>query len=130
MTSTPKNKLTVLIATNDKATRKNLMAVLNDSEYHTVIVDNCKDALELLLEQEFDFTIFDPDLEALTGTDAVEIIKKIRPNLPIIVATDEKSYEDGLKIARSGVYFRIGKPLEENFTRTLLKTMKTKLTDE
>lgn len=130
MTSAAKDKLTVLIATNDKATRKNLMAVLDESDYHAVIVDNCKDALEMLLEQEFDFTIFDPDVEPLTGSDAVEIIKKICPTLPVIVATDEKSYEDGLKIAKSGVYFRIGKPLETNFTRTLLKTMKTKLTDE
>lgn len=124
------DKLTVLIATSDTATRNNLMTVLNEKDYHTVVVDNCKDALEILLEQEFDFTIFDPDIRELSGTEAVEIIRKMRPNLPVIVASDEESYEEGLKIAQTGVYFRIGKPLDADFAKELVKTVKENLTKE
>ena len=76
--------LTVLIASHDAATRKKLLNVLDSDPFHSVIVETCKDALEILMDTDFDLVIFDPDLPALSGSDALELIKKLRPRTPLI----------------------------------------------
>ena len=121
-----KNKFTVLLATSN-STKEKLIAILDRNVYQIEYADNYKKALESLLQYEFDAIIVDPDIEELKGPDGVQIIKKINPQIPMIVVSGEKSYETDVRIAKLGVYYRLGKPIDEKFTKKLLDNLVAKI---
>jgi len=49
----------------------------------------------------------------------MQLIKKIRPKLPLIVLSEAISYESEVKIAKLGVHFRLNKPLDQEVTKEL-----------
>ena len=116
-------KLTVLFASNDDSLKERVLGVLDEDRHHVVVADNCKDALEKLLDSDFDAIIFDHDLKELDSTDTMQLIKKIRPKLPLIVLSETISYESEVKIAKLGVHFRLNKPLDEEVTKALFESL-------
>ncbi len=116
-------KLTVLFASRDEYLKERVLRVLDKERHQVVIVDSCKDALENLLDSDFDAIIFDNDLEELDSADAMLLIKKIRPKSPLIVLSEAISYESEVKIAKVGVHFRLNKPLDEDVTKTLFESL-------
>lgn len=124
---TKKKTFAVLLATGDDFTKERLIEILDRKVYQVVHVDSCKKALEYLLNHDFDAVIFDPEIEALRGVDAVHVIKKISPQLPTIVFSTEESYETEVKLAELGVHFRLGKPIDENITKELFRNLETKI---
>ena len=121
-----KNKFTVLLATSN-STKEKLIAILDKNVYQVKYSENYKKALEFLLQYEFDAIIVDPDIEELKGPDGVQIIKKINPQIPIIVVSGKKSYETDVRIAKLGVYYRLGKPMDEKITKKLLDNLVAKI---
>lgn len=119
-------RLTVLLASKDTFFKDIVLEILHQHDYPVVVVDSCAKALEYLLENDFDFIIFDPDLQPLTGSDAIKIIKKLRPKIPVIAVSDESSYETEVKIAETGVFFRLGKPINEQITKAIVETIEKK----
>ena len=116
-------KLTVLFASGDEYLKERVLEVLDKDRHHVVVADNCKDALEKLLDSDFDAIIFDHDLKELDSTDTMQLIKKIRPKLPLIVLSETISYESEVKIAKLGVHFRLNKPLDEEVTKALFESL-------
>ena len=116
-------KLTVLFAGGDEYLKERVLEVLDKDRHHVVVADNCKDALEKLLDSDFDAIIFDHDLKELDSTDTMQLIKKIRPKLPLIVLSEAISYESEVKIAKLGVHFRLNKPLDEEVTKALFESL-------
>lgn len=115
-------ELTVLIATRDGHFKERVLEVLDKKGYSSVVVDNCKKALLKVLDNSFDLILFDPDLEEIDGVDSIEIIKKIQPSLPIIVTSDESTYETDVKIAKVGVHI-MDKPLVEQSSEELFASV-------
>lgn len=116
-------QLTVLLATQDGSLKDRVLAILEEYHCPVAIVDNCIDALERLLDYDFDFVIFDPELKDLTGYDTVQLIKRIRPETPLVVFADDSSFETGVKIAKAGVYFRMDKSINANITKQLIQSL-------
>ncbi len=119
-------KLTVLFASGDEYLKERVLEVLDKDRHHVVVADNCKDALEKLLDSDFDAIIFDHDLKELDSTDTMQLIKKIRPKLPLIVLSEAISYESEVKIAKLGVHFRLNKPLDEEVTKALFESLESR----
>lgn len=124
------DNLTVLIATRDIDLKVRLIEILISKGHQPVVVENCKYALLKLLDYEIDLVIFDPDLTEMDGADTVEIIKKIQPQLPIVVTSDNTTFETGVKIAKVGVYFRMSKPIDEQIIEELFKIVEKKVNKE
>ena len=103
------------------------MSVLNERHYPVVVVDSCEEALEYLLDHDFDVIIFDLVIRELQGYDAVKLIKRLRPKLPLVVLADETSYETSIKIAKAGVYFRLFKPVDEGIAKELIESLEEKV---
>lgn len=115
--------MNILFATRDEVLKEHTLKIFAEYGHSVAVVSSCKKALEYLLDFNFDLVVFDPDLDELDGLDTLQIIKKSRPKLPLIVTTGETSYETGLKIAKSGVFFRLGKPIDEDITRKLINSV-------
>lgn len=119
----PEGKLSVLFATRDDFLQDTVLEVLEEKNYKVVVVNSCKKVFEALLDYDFDFVIFDPDVEGLSGLDAIQLIKKMVAKLPLIIVSDESSYESGVKIAKAGVLFRLGKPIEQSIAKQLFESL-------
>ena len=91
--------LSVLVATQDEAVKRQVLNVLEKKEYPVVVAHDCEQVLEYLLDRDFDVVIFDPSIKELEGSDAIKLIKRLRPQLPLVVLADESSYETSIKIA-------------------------------
>jgi DNA-binding NtrC family response regulator len=122
-----KRGLSVLVATQDEDFREMLLAIAKENEYPITIADSCKDALQILLGNEFDLLVLDPNLKELTGLEIIHLIKKICPNTPMIVMSDETTFETGVTIAQAGVYFRLGKPINARITKELVESVAKRL---
>lgn len=118
-----RRQLTVLLATRDDCLKEKVLAILEEHRCPVATVDNCIDALECLIDYDFDFVIFDPELKELSGYDAMQLIKRIRPKTPLVVFADDSSFENGVKIAKAGVYFRMDKPINEDITKQLILSL-------
>ena len=118
-----KKRLSVLVATSDEFIRDRVVEALEGKQFQTVVVDNCEHALEYLLDHDFEAVIFDPSLKELHGSDAVKLIKKLCPELPLVVLADESSYETSVKIATAGVYFRLFKPIDDEIIKELIESL-------
>jgi len=116
---------TVLLASKDAFFVEMVVDILDRD--NVVVVDSCEKAFEHVLENDFDFLIFDPDLEPLKGSEAIRIIKKMNPNIPLITVTDDESFETEVKIAETGVFFRLTKPINEQMTKTIVETVQKKI---
>ena len=123
-------ELSVLVATSDGNIQTKILEVLDKKKYTTVVANNCKQTLEKILHQEFDAVILDPELNILDGSDSIELIKKMRPKIHMIVFSDDSSYETGVKIAKAGVYFRLLKPVDEQVTTELIDSLEEKVKKE
>ncbi|MFQ5708792.1 MAG: response regulator [bacterium] len=122
-----KMRFTALLATGDQSSRDELVKLLEQHKFQVTVVDSCKRALEHLLDHTFDVVIFDPEIAELRGSDALQLFKKIRPETPIIVTSDEKSYDTEVKIARTGVYFRLAKPIDATITKELMRSLENRI---
>jgi len=120
------DRLTVLLASKDTFFTEMVLGILHENGYPVVVTESCGEVLEYMLDKEFDFVIMDPDLEPLMGSDAIKIVKKLKPNTPLITVNDESSFETGIKIAETGVFFRLGKPVDEKMTKDIVKLMEKK----
>ena len=119
--------LRVLVASKDELLLESMRDILEGKQCSQVVVHSCKEALEYLLECEVDLVVMDPDLTAIDGVGTIELAKKLRPQIPIIVFSEDESYETTAKLARVGVYFRGAKPIIVDVTNELVKSVKKKL---
>ena len=121
-----KNKFTVLLAVSN-ATKEQLLSTLDKDSYQVEYADNYAQALESLLQHDFDIIIIDPDIGELKGPDGIRVVKRMNPEKPIIVVSGEKTYETEVSIAKLGVYYRLGKPTDEQITKNLLDNLVAKM---
>jgi CheY-like chemotaxis protein len=80
--------------------------------YFVTHVSNAKNALELLSsEKRFHVCLCDLGLFDLTD-DKFNLLKTVSSELPIIVMTDENSYEQGFKIGNLGAFAAVKRPID------------------
>ena len=89
---------TILIVDDDKITRSTLSMALSD-EYATHTAKNGKEALELLDQEEVDLVLSDLSMPGMSGIDASNILKRIMPEVKIVMLTiyDIEEYREAAK---------------------------------
>lgn len=89
--------------------RDNLLA----REGYEVLTYRCLgEALETLREREVDAIVTDLSLPGVTGPEAVPLIKKASPRVPIITVTGDNSEELEGEIREKGIFYYFTKPFD------------------
>ena len=60
---------------------------LEKKGYTTTQINNATDAIELLKDENFNALLLDENMPGISGLEAIQKVKEIRPNLPIIMVT-------------------------------------------
>ncbi len=98
-------------------------------------VTGVTEASELILEvigRDLDLVILDTNLKGLPPAKTVQIVKKCRPRLPVIVISDDYTIDTGSRIMEQGVFYYMYKPVEmdklcEVVERALMKRARENL---
>lgn len=113
----------ILVGSSDKAMISALEGFLAENFGKKVIsVKETSDLLLEILDKRIDLTIIDVALSGLPTAQTIQIFKKKKPAVPVIVITDDYSVETGSRIAEQGVFYYLYKPLELNLLKDIVQS--------
>jgi len=101
---------TILVATSDAATRQHLVDYLAAAGYPLRVVERGSDVLLAVAEDAAHLVILDLAIGEPSGASTVEIVRKMRPRLPVIVLSADHSVETGRQILQHGPLYYLLKP--------------------
>lgn len=106
---------TILIAEDDNINFLLFQKMMSQKNYQIIRAINGKEAVEICLNNpNLDLVLMDIKMPLMNGFEALEHIKPIRPNLPIIAQTAYSSSDDRDKIFAAGFSDYIIKPLNRD----------------
>ena len=103
---------TILIAEDDNINFLLFQKMMKDKDFEIIRAKNGQEAVDICISNSnIDLVLMDIKMPVLNGFEAVEQIRPIRPELPIIAQTAYSSSEDRIKIEKAGFDDYITKPL-------------------
>ena len=112
----------ILIAEDDWISFQYLRTILEKSDITVLHAENGEQAVEFVRNtSEIDLILMDIKMPVMDGIEATKIIKRIRPDLPIIAQTAYTYSEEKNKISAIGCDEYLTKPLEYAKLNELLR---------
>ena len=113
---------TILLVDDDKDFRDEFRDSLED--YNVVEASNGEEALNLLKRpNEIDLVILDVMMPGLQGTEVLREIKKIEPNLGIIILTGFSTKDVAIEALKARADDYIEKPVDIDKTKEIIKKL-------
>ncbi|MBT5074478.1 MAG: nitrogen regulation protein NR(I) [Kordiimonadaceae bacterium] len=103
---------TILIADDDKAIRTVLSRALGRAGYDVRLASNAATLWRWVANGEGDIVISDVMMPDENGLDMLIRIKKIRPELPVIIMSAQNTLMTAVKAAERGAYEYLPKPFD------------------
>ncbi|MCP4754620.1 MAG: sigma-54-dependent Fis family transcriptional regulator [Proteobacteria bacterium] len=107
-----KNKTSVLIVDDDEAHRTMLLTLLQGWGYETFEADDGSTAIGRVEARSFDLILMDNRMLKVSGLEALEKIKALKPALPVVIMTAYSSIEIAVEAIKKGAYDYLTKPLD------------------
>lgn len=118
----------ILVAEDDKNTRRLMEAVLKEHGYHPILACDGLEALKLLDTHHVDLVILDimmPGMDGYEATRAIRLSKKAdAADIPIIALTANAFAEDAKAAHDAGMNAHLSKPLDFNKLKIILARIK------
>lgn len=106
---------TILIAEDDNINFLLFQKMMQHKNYKIIRAINGQEAVDICINNpNIDLVLMDIKMPIMTGFEALEQIRPIRPNLPIIAQTAYSSSDDKIKIEEAGFNGYITKPLNRD----------------
>lgn len=105
---------TILIVDDEKNYLVVLEALLEQEGYETASTNNAKDAIQIVREADIDLVITDMKMPGITGMELLEGVKKIKPELPVIIMTAFGTIEMAVEAMKKDAYDYITKPFQND----------------
>ncbi|HBF43260.1 MAG TPA: Fis family transcriptional regulator [Desulfobacteraceae bacterium] len=102
---------TVMVVDDESSIIESLEGILSDEGFEIVSVDSGTSALEKIGEVMPDLVLLDIWMPGMDGIDTLVEIKKIYPNLQVVMMSGHGSIETAVKATKLGAYDFIEKPL-------------------
>lgn len=115
-------KTKVVVATIDQKIEDIFSKEFGENRIDIKFLRKASDVLLLILEEDIDLLIVDLELSGISGIDLIPIIRKSRPRLPLIVISNDFTYQVRKMVAQEGVTYQIFKPVN---TRELTEVIET-----
>ena len=102
----------LLIVDDEKNMRLSLETVMRDENYESCPVASAEEGLELVRRREFFLVISDCRLEGMSGYEFLREVRKIRPDLPVLMITAYATPRLAVESIREGAIDYLAKPFE------------------
>jgi two-component system response regulator AtoC len=111
----------ILIVDDEKLMRWSLSQKLAEWNLETVTAENGKTALTLIPQEMPDLIMLDNKLPDAKGTDLLEEIKGIWPEIPVVMITAYGVLDDVVTAMKRGAYHFVTKPIEDTKLQSIIK---------
>lgn len=109
-----KSKGTILITDDEKSIRNTLREILEFEKYNILEAENGKKALETIKKEHIDLVILDIKMQGMDGIEVLEKIKKIQPELPVIMISGHGTIKIAVEATKIGAFDFLEKPPDLN----------------
>lgn len=116
----------ILIIEDEAAIRRVLTKILSE-ESETYIVEDVEDGiqgLERIKNSDYDLVLCDIKMTKMDGVELLEAVKKIKPEIPMVMISGHGDMETAIQTMRLGAFDYISKPPDLN---RLLNTVRNAL---
>ena len=116
----------ILIIEDEAAIRRVLKKIISE-ENDSYKVDEAEDGLvgiEMILKNDFDLVLCDIKMPKMDGVEVLEKIKKIKPEIPVVMISGHGDLDTAVNTMRLGAFDYISKPPDLN---RLLNTVRNAL---
>ncbi|MBI2031884.1 MAG: response regulator transcription factor [Candidatus Levybacteria bacterium] len=117
----------ILIAEDDKTIRETIKDFLSDGHYYVETAEDGAEALQSTKKNQPDLIILDLGLPKITGEAVLKEVKKLYPDIPVIILTARNQSIDVVRGFNLGADDYIAKPFE---LEELLARVRVKLKDK
>jgi two-component system NtrC family response regulator len=115
---------TILIVDDEKNYLVVLEALLSPEGYEIMTSDKAQEALRLIQESDIDLLLTDMKMPGMTGMELLEEVKKIKPEVPVIMMTAYGTIEMAVEAMKKHAYDYITKPFQnEELKLTISKAL-------
>jgi len=110
----------ILIIDDDPGALKSLTRVLKRKGYGITTAASGEEALALLKEKPFDLVLTDLLLKQMDGLEVLSAVKKIDPEMEVIVITGHASIETAIEAMKNDAFHYLEKPFRPDVVRHLV----------
>lgn len=114
-------KYKILVIDDEAGIRKNLQEILDDEGYATFSAENGKNAFMLLEQEKPDLVLLDVKLGEENGIEILKKIKKLNPQIEVIMISGHGTIEIAVEATKAGAYDFLEKPLSLERVRLVVK---------
>ncbi len=116
----------ILIVEDEAAIRRVLAKILSEEnkEYAVTEAEDGLVGVELVKKQDFDLILCDIKMPKMDGVEVLEAVKKIKPEIPIVMISGHGDLETAVNTMKLGAFDYISKPPDLN---RLLNTVRIAL---
>ena len=111
----------ILIIDDEAFIRENVERILGEDGYAVLGADSGRSALELVAEEDLDLVLLDLNLGPEDGIEVLKSLKKIDPELLVIVITGFGSVESAVEALKLGAFHYMKKPFKADALRVIVK---------
>ncbi|MDD4871678.1 MAG: response regulator [Kiritimatiellae bacterium] len=101
----------ILLVEDEPACRHTIETILDHEGASVTIAENAEEAVKLMQSPGFDIVVSDIKLPGMNGISLLSHIRKINPNLPVIMMTGYSSIDSAVEALKLGAQDYLIKPL-------------------
>ncbi|NLS91697.1 MAG: sigma-54-dependent Fis family transcriptional regulator [Planctomycetaceae bacterium] len=113
-------KRTVLIVDDEAAQRNLLQGFVEPLGFHVTCAGSAEEALEQIRDSRVDMVLLDVRLPGMTGLEALPEIRKLAPELPVLLITAYGDLRQAVAAVKSGAVDYLVKPVDLNELEAVL----------
>lgn len=111
----------VLVVDDEKSIRVTLKKFLENEGYEADSAETAMQAIELIEANSYDVLLSDIIMPRISGVEFLDDVKKIIPDVPVIMMTGEPTVETAVTALQRGAFDYLKKPIQKD---ELLKSVK------
>ncbi len=112
---------TILVVEDEEAQRQALAGFLKNQNYSVIASASSVEAVKIANEQMIDLVLTDYKMPKKNGMEVLKEIKKINPEIPVVVMTAYGDVELAVQIMKEGAFDYISKPIEFDELEIIVK---------
>jgi len=112
----------ILVVDDNAGIRHLLCEVLLEEGYNVEMAQNGIEAIQKTQDKKPSLILLDARMPGMSGLEAIAILKKIAPNVPVIIISAYTDLDKVIELSKNGlVHYYLKKPFDLNQVRELVK---------
>ena len=120
------SELTILLIDDEEVQLASLKSFLSRRNYNVLTAANGRIGLDLVKENAVDLILTDFRMPEMNGKEVLDDVKKINPEIDVVVMTAFGKLEEAIGIMKSGAYDYLAKPIDLDELENLIKRVSEK----